>query len=178
MNIRYSCFDGNEGWWFPTLLRQIKQLTPLEMCSSNNMNEIHFKVFCRLLGYWKCVWYTVTTVLILLQIISPSRDCTTYTSEPVYWWNENILQLCEKCNSARQEKETNVFETEGCLQACTIQISKSYKPKRMELIVGVGNDPCSMSYNVVMTQIKGHTRRQPTCPEQLKKIVGVLLNKA
>lgn len=114
------------------------------------------------------------------------RRGSRHPHKSVYWWNENISQLRQECNRARRlaqraRKKPTFPNLEAAYKLARSKLTTAIKCSKKqcwaELIDEVDNDPWGKPYKVVMTKLKGQARQQPTCPEQLKKIVAVLFPK-
>uniref|UniRef100_A0A6V7L8X1 Uncharacterized protein n=1 Tax=Bracon brevicornis TaxID=1563983 RepID=A0A6V7L8X1_9HYME len=99
----------------------------------------------------------------------------------VYWWSEDINKLSAENLRARRQ----VQRARG--KPCFLQLEVGFKKIRsnlrkaigdskkrcwIELIEKVNNDPWGRPYKVVMSRPDGY--QQPTCPDQLERIVEVL----
>lgn len=102
---------------------------------------------------------------------------------PVYWWSDTIAQLRAKSNRARRlaqrAKGRATFpELEAAFKQARAKLTKAIKSSKRqcwaELVKEVDDDPWGRPYKVVMTKLKGQSRQQPTCPEQLERIVTTL----
>lgn len=105
--------------------------------------------------------------------------------KPVYWWNNNIAQLRAKSNRARRlaqraRKKPSFAELEVAFKRARAELTKAIKCSKRQcwtaLIEEVESDPWGRPYKVVMTKLRSHQqqKQQPTCPEQLGRIVTTL----
>uniref|UniRef100_A0A6V7L754 Endonuclease/exonuclease/phosphatase domain-containing protein n=1 Tax=Bracon brevicornis TaxID=1563983 RepID=A0A6V7L754_9HYME len=100
---------------------------------------------------------------------------------PVYWWSEDINKL--RAESLRARRKAQRARGKPCflqLEVVFKEIRRSLRKaigdskKRcwIELIEEMNNDPWGRPYKVVMSKLNGC--QQPTCPDQLERIVQVL----
>ena len=105
---------------------------------------------------------------------------------PVYWWNHKIAQIRAECHKTRRlsqrTKGKPIFaELEEKFKLPRSKLIKAIKRSKRqcwtELLEIVDEDPRGKPYKVVMTHLKSQSRQQPTCLEQLEKIVSTLFPK-
>ena len=105
---------------------------------------------------------------------------------PVYWWNDKIVQIRAECHktrrlSQRTKGKPTFPELEEKFKLSRSKLINAIKHNKRQcwtaLLEVVDEDPWGKPYKVVMTRLKSQSRRQPTCPEQLEKIVSTLFPK-
>uniref|UniRef100_A0A6V7JG05 Reverse transcriptase domain-containing protein n=1 Tax=Bracon brevicornis TaxID=1563983 RepID=A0A6V7JG05_9HYME len=101
---------------------------------------------------------------------------------PVYWWSEDINKLRAESFRARRQVhrargECRFLQLEVGLKKIRRNLRKAIGDSKkrcwVELIEEVNNDPWGRPYKVVMSKLNGY--QQPTCPDQMERIVKVLL---
>ena len=91
--------------------------------------------------------------------------------KPVYWWSDRIAQLRAECHKARRLSQRARGKPTFPELEEKFKLARS---KRTELHGVVDEDPWGRPYKVVMARLMSQSRQQPTCPEQLEKIVSTL----
>ena len=103
--------------------------------------------------------------------------------KPVYWWYDRISRLRAKCHNGRRLSQRARGKPTFPDYEKKFKMARSKLPKAIKLskrqswteILGVVNeDPWGRPYKVVMARLMSQSKQQPTCPEQLEKIVSTL----
>lgn len=103
--------------------------------------------------------------------------------KPVYWWSHTIAQLRAESNRTRRLAQrargrASFTAREEAFKQARAKLTKEIKCSKRKcwsnLVEEVDNDPWGRPYKVVMTKLKAQSRQQPTCPEQLERIVTTL----
>ena len=101
----------------------------------------------------------------------------------VYWWNDKITQIRAECHktrrlSQRANGKPTFSELEKKFKLTRSKLTKVIKHSKgqcwTELLEVVDEYLWGKPHKVVMTRLKSQSRQQPTCPEQLEKIVSTL----